>query len=278
MEDNELKAIQEAITRQATNNYPQIYIQDLQSGRVFEYGKNCHDRLVISEDGRSLHYENLQNGDGSCCGDYRFYYEKPKIETEMDKMHEWDLDRWARNVKNKSISELEEDRDNALNQRAELELKIKSQNELIMDLEAIRAEKNNPFKPRFYIDDNCADGFKYVFCARPYNHNMSLHCFMKNGCICGYASEHYDTWNEDKKPIKEINFNQYASEFISPLIQENQALKDRWQKLKEFIETSNEVLLYSIEDKPAKLGNKKYNYFERKQLLDKMQELEKEIK
>ena len=29
-----------------------------------------------------------------------------------------------------------------------------------------------------------------------------------------------------------------------------------------------------INNKPAKLGNKKYNYFERKQLLDKMQELE----
>ena len=73
MEDNELKAIQEVITRQATNNYPQIYIKDLQSGRIFEYGKNCHDRLVISEDGRSLHYENLQNGDGSNGGDYRFF-------------------------------------------------------------------------------------------------------------------------------------------------------------------------------------------------------------
>lgn len=107
MEDNELKAIQEAITRQATNNYPQIYIQDLQSGRVFEYGKNCHDRLVISEDGRSLHYENLQDGDGSNCGDYRFFYEKPKIETEMDKMHERDLDHWARNVKNKSLDKFQ---------------------------------------------------------------------------------------------------------------------------------------------------------------------------
>lgn len=74
--DDELKAIQDAISRQVTNNYPQIFIQDLQSGRMFEYGKNCHDRLVISEDGRSLHYVNLQNGDGSKCGDYRFYYKK----------------------------------------------------------------------------------------------------------------------------------------------------------------------------------------------------------
>lgn len=109
MEDKELKAIQEAILKQRTNNVPQIYIQDLHSGRVFEYGKNCHDRLVISEDGRSLHYENLQDGDGSKFGDYRFYYEKPKIETEMDKMHEWDLDHWARNVENKSLDKFKQE-------------------------------------------------------------------------------------------------------------------------------------------------------------------------
>ena len=51
-------------------------------------------------------------------------------------------------------------------------------------------------------------------------------------------------------------------------------LEDKWNKLREWARNSTEVLLYSIDDKPAKLGNKKYNYFERKQLLDKMQELE----
>ena len=60
------------------------------------------------------------------------------------------------------------------------------------------------------------------------------------------------------------------------LCQENQALKDRWDKLKEWAKNSTEVLLYSIDDKPAKLGNKKYNYFERKQVLNKIQELEQE--
>jgi hypothetical protein len=61
------------------------------------------------------------------------------------------------------------------------------------------------------------------------------------------------------------------------LIKENQALKDRWNILKDWISNSDEVLLYSITDKPAKIGNKRYNYFERKQLLDKMQELEQEF-
>lgn len=96
----ELKALQEAISRQCTNNYPQIFIQDVQSGRVFEFGKSCHDRLVISEDGRSLHYANLQCGDGSEFGGYRFYYENPTIETEMDKAHEYEINYYARHLSN----------------------------------------------------------------------------------------------------------------------------------------------------------------------------------
>ena len=105
MEDEELKSIQEAISRQSTNNYPQIFIQDMESGRVFKYGKNCHDRLVISEDGRSLHYANLQNGDGSKFGNYRFYYEKPVIETEMDKAHEVEIDYYARHLHNEPLEQ-----------------------------------------------------------------------------------------------------------------------------------------------------------------------------
>ena len=89
-----------AISRQVTDNVPKLYIQDVVSGRVFEYGGNCHDRLLISEDGRSLTYYNLQNGDGSCVGDYRFYYEKPEDETDFD------ADEWARMVKHQSIKEL----------------------------------------------------------------------------------------------------------------------------------------------------------------------------
>ena len=52
------------------------------------------------------------------------------------------------------------------------------------------------------------------------------------------------------------------------------SFKAKWDRLKDWISNSEEVLLYSISDKPAKIGNKRYNYFERKQLLDKMKELE----
>ena len=102
IENEFLKAVME----QVTDNVPKLYIQDINSGRVFEYGKNCHDKLLISEDGRSLTYYNLQDGDGSCVGDYRFYYEKPKIETEEDKRYAYDIDEWARMVKHQSISQL----------------------------------------------------------------------------------------------------------------------------------------------------------------------------
>lgn len=100
------KELFKAISKQVTDNVPKLYIQDIISGRVFEYGKNCHDRLVISEDGRCLYYENLQNGDGSDVGNYRFYYEKPKIETEEDKRYAYDIEEWARNVEHLSVTEL----------------------------------------------------------------------------------------------------------------------------------------------------------------------------
>lgn len=49
-----------------------MWIKDLSNGRVFRYGHNPHDSLRISDDGRTLSYENLQNGDGSEYGEYRF--------------------------------------------------------------------------------------------------------------------------------------------------------------------------------------------------------------
>lgn len=41
-----------------------LFIKDNTNGCVHEYGTDCHDALVLQEDG-SLHYENLQNGCGT---------------------------------------------------------------------------------------------------------------------------------------------------------------------------------------------------------------------
>ena len=79
----------------------------------------------------------------------------------------------------------------------------------------------------------------------------------------------------DVKPVKlRISIANRLIEFFDKKQEQIAELEDKWNKLREWAKNSTEVLLYSIGDKPAKLGNKKYNYFERKQLLDKMQELE----
>lgn len=75
-------------------------------------------------------------------------------------------------------------------------------------------------------------------------------------------------------PIQTEIVSDDKDQTINELQQRIAELEDKWNKLREWAKNSTEVLLYSIGDKPAKLGNKKYNYFERKQLLDKMQELE----
>lgn len=57
-------------------------ILDLQTGDVHEYGTDRHDSLFISQDGRTLCYHNLQNGDGSSVGDYRFVMDDNKVPEE----------------------------------------------------------------------------------------------------------------------------------------------------------------------------------------------------
>lgn len=61
-----------------------MYIKDLLTGTVRAYGTNPHDSLVISEDGRTLSYYNLQNGDGSKYGNYVFCDDEGKTPSEID--------------------------------------------------------------------------------------------------------------------------------------------------------------------------------------------------
>ena len=59
-----------------------MYIKDLQTGEVRLYGTNHHDALCVSDYGRFLTYKNLQNGEGSEYGDYRFCNEKGQTPAE----------------------------------------------------------------------------------------------------------------------------------------------------------------------------------------------------
>lgn len=66
-----------------------MWIKDLQGGSIRKYGSDCHDALRISDDGRTLSYENMQNGDGSLYGDYRFVVDEngnvPRDDFELQK-------------------------------------------------------------------------------------------------------------------------------------------------------------------------------------------------
>ena len=61
-----------------------MFIKDLETGKVRRYGTDPHDSLVISEDGRTLAYYNLQNGDGSRYGSYVFCDDEGKTPKEID--------------------------------------------------------------------------------------------------------------------------------------------------------------------------------------------------
>lgn len=71
-----------------------MYIKDNVTGRVRPYGTDCHDSLVISGDGRYLRYYNLQCGEGSEYGSYRFTDEKGRKPEEDEEREDW----WYFNV------------------------------------------------------------------------------------------------------------------------------------------------------------------------------------
>ena len=61
-----------------------MWIKDLQGNIIREYGTNSHDSLMISDDGRTLSYYNLQCGDGSRFGDYRFVIDENGVVPQDD--------------------------------------------------------------------------------------------------------------------------------------------------------------------------------------------------
>lgn len=71
-----------------------MYIKDLGMKQpvIRPYGSNHHDSLRISPDGRTLSYENLQNGDGSRWGDYRFCDEEGHTPEEDPVLTEYGAD------------------------------------------------------------------------------------------------------------------------------------------------------------------------------------------
>ena len=62
-----------------------LFIKDNTNGCVHEYGTDCHDALILQEDG-SLHYENLQTMCGTMFPDEGYSFCSPDGE-----IPKWDL-------------------------------------------------------------------------------------------------------------------------------------------------------------------------------------------
>lgn len=72
-----------------------MYIKDMTNGTVRKYGTDHHDSIRISNDGRTLSYANLQNGDGSRYGGYRFCDEDGKIPEEDEVLMKYGADAYV---------------------------------------------------------------------------------------------------------------------------------------------------------------------------------------
>lgn len=62
---------------------------------------------------------------------------------------------------------------------------------------------------------------------------MSLHMFLENGEIQGYASEHYDKWVENAKEVKQVDVCEFMHKFVKPLIKKANKYDSLVEKIKE---------------------------------------------
>lgn len=86
---------------------------------------------------------------------------------------------------------------------------------------------------KFYKYENNPDGSDYCFCERPCDSNMNLKCFFENGEICGFMSE---TLVSNHDNIEEISLNEFAHDFIKPLINANFQNKNQQQEFIKYLE------------------------------------------
>lgn len=85
---------------------------------------------------------------------------------------------------------------------------------------------------KFYKYENNPNGSNYCFCERPCDSNMSLNCFLENGEICGFMSE---SLVDNHDNIEEISLNEFAHDFIKPLINANFQNKNQQKKFIKYL-------------------------------------------
>lgn len=104
-------------------------------------------------------------------------------------------------------------------------------------------EKRKYYK--FYKYENNPNGSDYCFCERPCDSNMSLNCFLENGEICGFMSE---SLVDNHDNIEEISLNEFAHDFIKPLINANFQNKNQQKKFIKWLEAMNKMYQNEYKD------------------------------
>lgn len=112
----------------------------------------------------------------------------------------------------------------------EADKKIRQLNEENQELKK-QLEERKYYK--FYKYENNPCGSDYCFCERPCDSNMNLKCFFENGEICGFMSE---TLVSNHDNIEEISLNEFAHNFIKPLINANFQNKNQQKELMKYLE------------------------------------------
>lgn len=112
------------------------------------------------------------------------------------------------------------------------------QDEQIRKLEKENQELKNQLEEtrkcyKFYKYENNPYGSDHCFCERPCDSNMSLKCFFENGEIFGFMSESL-VGNHDI--IEEISLNEFAHDFIKPLINANFQNKNQQKEFISYLE------------------------------------------
>ena len=112
-------------------------------------------------------------------------------------------------------------------------------NELLKENQELKKQLEERKYYKFYKYENNPNGSNYCFCERPCDSNMSLKCFFENGEICGFMSE---TLVSDHDNIEEISLNEFAHDFIKPLINANFQNKNQQKEFIKYLEDEKDRL------------------------------------
>lgn len=124
---------------------------------------------------------------------------------------------------------------------------------------------------KFYKYENNPCGSDYCFCERPCDSNMNLKCFFENGEICGFMSE---TLVSNHDNIEEISLNEFAHDFIKPLINANFQNKNQQKEFINYLEDYINLLKKEYGNYVNDNYSEEYGrYYTAKEILQKYKEI-----